>query len=67
MALSLVSVDNPFEPAIVRGRVIERLEGDAAWPIIDELAAKYIAQPYSRAEPRIVAVIEAELQNVGIG
>ena len=53
VALSLVSVDSPFQPVIVRGRVIEWLEGDAAWPIIDELAAKYIGQPYSRAEPRI--------------
>lgn len=67
VALSLTSADNPFEPVIVRGRVIEWLEGDAAWTIIDELATKYIGQPYSRAEERVVAVIEPERQTVGIG
>ena len=67
VALSLTSADNPFEPVIVRGRVIEWIEGDAAWTIIDELATKYIGQPYSRAEERVVAVIEPERQTVGIG
>ncbi|MFI6364850.1 hypothetical protein ACIBG0_19080 [Nocardia sp. NPDC050630] len=55
---TLLCADNPFQPVIVRGRVIEWLEGDAAWPIIDELATKYIGQPYSRDEERVVAVIE---------
>lgn len=67
VALSLTSADNPFEPIIVRGRVIEWLEGDAAWTIIDRLSTKYIGQPYSRAEERVVAVIEPERQSVGIG
>ena len=67
VAVSLTSADNPFEPIIVRGRVIEWLEGDAAWTIIDQLSTKYIGQPYSRAEERVVAVIEPERQSVGIG
>ncbi|HZU54401.1 MAG TPA: PPOX class F420-dependent oxidoreductase [Actinocrinis sp.] len=67
VALSLTSADNPFEPVIVRGRVIEWLEGDPAWTIIDQLSTKYIGQPYSRAEERVVAVIEPERQSVGIG
>ncbi|HEX4723721.1 MAG TPA: PPOX class F420-dependent oxidoreductase [Pseudonocardiaceae bacterium] len=66
VALSLTTPDNPFEPIIVRGRVIEWLAGDDAWPIIDELATKYIGQPYSRAEVRVVAVIEPERQTVGM-
>jgi len=66
VALSLTTPDNPFEPIIVRGRVIEWLEGDEAWPIIDELATKYIGQPYSRAQERVVAVIEPERQTVGM-
>ncbi|WP_433196243.1 TIGR03618 family F420-dependent PPOX class oxidoreductase [Nocardia sp. CA-107356] len=66
LALSLTSAENPFEPVIVRGRVIEWLEGDAAWTIIDQLAAKYIGQPYSRDKERIVAVIEPERQTVGV-
>ncbi|WP_042394665.1 TIGR03618 family F420-dependent PPOX class oxidoreductase [Streptacidiphilus carbonis] len=67
VALSLTSADNPFEPVIVRGRVVEWLEGDAAWTVIDELAVKYTGQPYSRSEERVVGVIEPERQRVGIG
>lgn len=66
VALSLTPADNPFEPIVVRGRVIEWIEGDAAWKIIDQVAMKYIGQPYSRAEERVVAVIEPERQTVGV-
>lgn len=67
VALSLAPADNPFEPVVVRGRVVEWLDGDAAWPIIDQISTKYIGQPSSRAEDRVVAVIEPERQTVGIG
>ena len=66
VALSLVAADNPFEPIIVRGRVVEWLEGDAAWEIVDRLALKYIGQPYTRDQERVVAVIEPERQIVGV-
>jgi hypothetical protein len=66
VALSLTPSDNPFQPVIVRGRVLEWLEGDAAWAIVDQLAAKYIGQPYLRDEERVVAVIEPERQTVGL-
>ena len=67
VALSLTSTDNPFQPVIVRGRVIEWLEGDVAWKIIDQISTKYTGQPYSRDLDRIVAVIEPERQTVGVG
>jgi PPOX class probable F420-dependent enzyme len=67
MALSITPTDNPFEPVVVRGRVVEWLEGAAAWEIIDRLATKYTGTPYPRGEERVVAVIEAERQLVGIG
>ena len=66
VALSIAPADNPFEPVTVRGRVVEWLEGDAAWEIIDRLSAKYIGAPYSRELERIVLVIEPERQNVGV-
>ncbi|WP_033287890.1 PPOX class F420-dependent oxidoreductase [Amycolatopsis jejuensis] len=66
VAVSIAPADNPFEPVIVRGRVVEWLDGDAAWEIIDQLAAKYIGQPYSRDLDRVVGVIEPERQTVGI-
>ncbi|MET8140701.1 PPOX class F420-dependent oxidoreductase [Sphaerisporangium sp. NPDC005288] len=58
VALSLTPQDDPFRPVIIRGRVVEWLEGDAAWTIIDRLADKYIGRPYPRDEERVVAVIE---------
>jgi PPOX class probable F420-dependent enzyme len=67
VALSLTPADNPFQPVIVRGRVIEWLEDDAAWEIIDQISTKYTGKPYSRGEERIVAVIEPERQTVGLG
>jgi PPOX class probable F420-dependent enzyme len=67
VALSIAPDGNPFEPVIVRGRVVEWLEGEAAWEIIDQLAAKYIGAPYSREQERVVAVIEPGRQTVGIG
>ena len=66
VALSVAPAENPFEPVVVRGRVVEWLDGDAAWEIIDRLAEKYIGAPYSRDLERVVAVIEPERQTVGV-
>jgi PPOX class probable F420-dependent enzyme len=67
LALSMAPVDNPFEPVMIRGRVVEWMEGDAAWEIIDQLATKYTGAPYPRGQERVVAVIEPKPQNVGVG
>ncbi|GAA4923569.1 PPOX class probable F420-dependent enzyme [Nonomuraea thailandensis] len=66
VALSLTAPGNPFEPVIVRGRVVEWLEGDAAWEIIDRISRKYLGEPYPREEERVVAVIVPERQTVGV-
>ncbi|GAA3121274.1 MULTISPECIES: TIGR03618 family F420-dependent PPOX class oxidoreductase [Nonomuraea] len=65
VAVSMTPADNPFEPVIVRGRVVEWLDGDAAWDIIDGIAQKYIGQPYSRDEDRVVALVSPDHQIVG--
>ncbi|GIH14955.1 PPOX class F420-dependent oxidoreductase [Rugosimonospora africana] len=65
IALSLTPTDNPFQPVIVRGRVVEWIEGDAAWQIIDRISTKYTGGPYSRDEQRVVALIEPDRQIVG--
>ena len=62
----LDSRDNPFEPVAVRGRVVEWLNGDEAWEIIDGLAVKYTGSPYSRELERVVCVIEPDRQTVGL-
>ncbi|MCR6484401.1 PPOX class F420-dependent oxidoreductase [Amycolatopsis sp. OK19-0408] len=66
VALSLTPVDNPFEPVVVRGRVVKWIEGDEAWSIVDRIATKYIGQPYTREQVRVVGLIEVERQHVGM-
>jgi PPOX class probable F420-dependent enzyme len=66
VALSLTAADNPFEPIVIRGRVVEWLDGDEAWEIVDRIAAKYIGGPYPRDEERVVAVVEPERQTIGV-
>jgi PPOX class probable F420-dependent enzyme len=66
MALSITPVDNPYQPVTIRGRVVEWIEGDAAWEIIDQLATKYTGMPYPREQERVVAVIEPERQTTGV-
>jgi PPOX class probable F420-dependent enzyme len=67
VALSLTPAEDPFTPVVVRGRVVEWLEGDAAWEVVDEIAAKYIGATYPRGDERIVAVVAPDRQRVGVG
>ena len=65
VAISLTPVDNPFQPVIIRGKVVEWVDGDAGWEIVDRLAVKYIGGPYSRTEQRVVALIEPDRHSAG--
>ena len=67
VALSLTAADNPFEPVVIRGRVVEWLDGDTAWEVVDRIARKYTGGPYPRGEERVVAVVGPERQTVGVG
>lgn len=67
MAVSIVPAGKWWEPIVLRGQVVERIEGDDAWAIIDELSAKYTDEPYPRDDARVVFVVEPEYQKVGIG
>lgn len=66
VAVSLAPADNPFEPVIIRGRVVAWLEGDAAWEVVDQIATKYTGRPYGRDQERVVALIEPDRQIVGV-
>jgi PPOX class probable F420-dependent enzyme len=46
LALSVTAHDDPFTMAQVRGRVDERLEGEAALAVIDRIAHKYTGKPW---------------------
>jgi hypothetical protein len=67
LAISLTPPDNPFEPVVIRGHVVEWIDGDPAWDIIDQISTKYTGGPYPREQERVVAVIEPDHQHVGIG
>jgi PPOX class probable F420-dependent enzyme len=60
VAISITDYANPFAMAAVRGRVVDRLEGEVAWTIIDRLAQKYLGRRYPRGEERVVFVVEPE-------
>jgi PPOX class probable F420-dependent enzyme len=60
LAISITDRDNPFAMAQVRGQVAERLEGDAAFEVIDRLSHKYIGQPYPLRSDRVVFLVEPE-------
>jgi PPOX class probable F420-dependent enzyme len=60
VALSITAQDRPSAMAHVRGRVVEVVEGDAAWTIIDRLSDKYLGQPYPLRSDRVVFLIEPE-------
>lgn len=49
VAVSITAPDNPYDMATVRGEVIERVDGDRGWEIIDRLSQKYEGQPYDRS------------------
>jgi len=66
VALSIVPLDDPTQPVTVRGRVVEWLDGDAGWELVDALAMKYIGVPYSRDLDRVAAIVTPEHQTVGI-
>jgi PPOX class probable F420-dependent enzyme len=60
VAISITHRDSPFTMAQVRGRVVERLEGDAAFEVIDRISDKYIGQPYPLRTDRVVYLVEPD-------
>jgi PPOX class probable F420-dependent enzyme len=60
LAISVTDREAWWTMAQVRGHVAERLEGDAAFEVIDRLAHKYTGQPYPRGEDRVVYLVEPD-------
>jgi PPOX class probable F420-dependent enzyme len=60
VAISVTAHDHPFTMAGVRGRVTGRLEGDAAWEVIDRISHKYTGGPYPLRTDRVVLLVEPE-------
>jgi hypothetical protein len=49
----------PYRMALVRGRVVDRLEGDPALVVIDRLSQRYTGQPFPMRSG-IVFLVEPE-------
>jgi PPOX class probable F420-dependent enzyme len=60
VAISIIDADQPNASALIRGQVVERVEGDRAWEIIDRISQKYIGQPYPLRTDRIIFVIKPD-------
>jgi PPOX class probable F420-dependent enzyme len=60
VSISITAADRPTTMAHVRGRVTERVEGDAAWEIIDRISVKYIGAPYPLRTDRVVFLVEPQ-------
>jgi PPOX class probable F420-dependent enzyme len=62
VGLSVIAMNNPYQEAQIRGRVIER-RSDRDLNVIDRLAHKYTGKPFpfrDKPEERLVLVIAAE-------
>ena len=60
VAISLIDVDQPHMSVLIRGQVVELVDGDRAWEIIDRISQKYIGQPYPLRTGRIVFLIKPD-------
>ncbi|WP_232667192.1 pyridoxamine 5'-phosphate oxidase family protein [Pseudonocardia sp. TRM90224] len=58
VAISIADRDNLVRSAIVRGRVVKRVGGDAGWAIVDRIFAKYTGGPYPRGDVREAFLVE---------
>ena len=66
VAISLTPADSPFQPVMLRGRLVAWLDGDEGWSVVDAIATKYIGRPYGRDQERVVGLIEIDHQRVGM-
>jgi PPOX class probable F420-dependent enzyme len=60
VSISVTDSERPFVMAQVRGCVVERVEGDPAWVVIDRLSDKYTGAPYPLREDRVIFLVEPE-------
>jgi nitroimidazol reductase NimA-like FMN-containing flavoprotein (pyridoxamine 5'-phosphate oxidase superfamily) len=60
VAISITDHARPYVMALVRGRVVERVDGDPGWQLIDQLSHQYLGQPYPLRTDRVVYLIEPD-------
>ena len=67
LAMSLVDRDNPYRTGLLRGRLVERIDGDAGRAIVDRISRKYTgaAFPYPSELCFVVEVTSSRLYELG--
>ncbi len=60
VAISITDHNQPYTMAQVRGRVTARLEGEAAFVVIDRISHKDTGRPYPLRTGRVVLLVEPE-------
>jgi hypothetical protein len=65
VALSLTPVDDPYRPIVIRGKVVQWIDGEQGWEIVDRISTKYTGNLYSRDEERVIALIEPTRRRIG--
>lgn len=60
VSISVTAPDNAYVMATMRGRVVERLEGEAAWPVVDQISRVYTGESYARDTPMVAFVIRPD-------
>ncbi|HEX3205397.1 MAG TPA: FAD-binding protein, partial [Propionibacteriaceae bacterium] len=60
VAISLIEVDQPYASVLIRVQVVELVDGDRAWEIIDRISQKYTGQPYPLRTDRSVLLIKPD-------
>jgi PPOX class probable F420-dependent enzyme len=60
VAISIIDVDQPYASVLIRGQVVELIDGDRAWDIIDRIARKYTGEPYPLRSDRIILLIKPD-------
>ena len=58
IAISVTDRESLVRSALVRGRVVEQVGGDAGWEIVDRIFTKYTGGPYPRGEAREAFLVE---------
>lgn len=60
VSVSVTDRDEPFAMAQVQGRVVEQLDNQEAWEIIDRISVKYTGSAYAVRTDRVVYLVAAE-------
>ena len=58
LAMSLIDRDNPYRTGMLRGRLVEQIDGDDAAAIVDRISHKYTGKPFPHPSG-LVFVVEA--------